>query len=978
MSNGFVANDGQLPPSVQFEVDLGTGLLQLFDDGFNLNLPTIQWEQSDPSNPHTKRPQISKRGDPHDVRLAFVGSNRSPQLVARDRLSATLSDFRGDDQSKWRRDLSQYASVSYHDLYPNTMLDYTLDATGGFKSTYVVAPHGDPTLIRWRYQGVQDVTVAPDGSLVLTLPPRAGFATRTISESAPLAWQDVNGDRVFVPVRFEISHGKQVSFSVGQYDSALPLVIDPTLTVGYTVPSAVFQDVAVHPDGTWYVVGCNSSANGAKLWHLNTLGSGTINITTMSANAGCGGSLAIDTTGMIVASATDDPSVTVGEDVLLMTWRSDGTMVSQRVATGLDVTSWLPVAIQRGTSNAVVQWTTHSAPSGGGTYAYYLAPLTNGVLGSPEILPANSTLLGVDSMGAVFVASGNELTRRVAGGSWQTLTNVNSIRAWDLDRTSDTLNVVDMQIQASNQVIVSIKSYTRDGVLRWIYTLPSVQPYNPFSDIVMLSDGSVLAVGWSDSTSLPIVGSPTVINASQRGIYWAKIAANGSGITASDMVYPSTNYGQFAVRVASNAVDTTMLAVHTFDNGIRASYVATLDFGVGTETLPTAPKHTRSYYVQSTSLDLAQQSGCDARRSNERGMLVLAFGRPEANGVKFVYAEEDDITSLSQVEEWIMAFAIGYAVPNGTWRGLTCQNWSNSTPASLLIIAGLSNSAVESNGTWNDNPNLTNQTGQAWADMINRLHRLLNDPIVINGTTVRINTKVQIAAGFDAESYQTRTTRVNDPTPVPGGSGVWQWSTYIPSKAWLIGYDARQIETGGKRPVYIFGSCEDCPRTGTPFEWWSNGTTAEILRRVLEFNYDIFSAYPLPQIYKAPYPHEWYNVRWYAKTTGRSDFEFLRIMTECDDSNCTIPSYPTPRLTPKFDCASTGFGCSGDWFTFDCSNGSDCPDFTPSAGWQALDDLLRDQTRGAGQFYRAPTLYITDICHQVGPVNVGVCDQGQQ
>ncbi len=908
MSNGFVSNDGQLPPSVQFEADLGTGMLHLFDDGFNLNLPNVEWERPDQSNQHTKRPQISKRGNPHDVRVAFVGSNRTPQLVARDRLTATLSDYRGDDQSKWRRDLSQYASVSYHDLYPNIMLDYTLDTTGGFKSTYVVAPHGDPTLIRWRYQGVQDVSVAPDGSLVLTLPPRAGFATRTLTESAPLAWQDMNGDRVFVPVRFVVSQGKQVSFRVGQYDSALPLVIDPTMTVGYTQTGVYFEDVAAHPDGSFYVVGYTT--NTTKLWHLNANGSVT-DVRSFGYSYDYATAIAIGGDGTIATisgtAGTGTPMhPTVNEDVLVTMWVANGTPSTTRIHMGGDLSGYMYLEMQRTSQRIVVSYFGIEYTPTGGIGHNYIATLVNGSLTSIEELASNADVVGVDSTGATLITLSGNLVRRPIGGSWQTIATLGSVVAWNLDQTTDIVTIVDTQ-NSTGSGFVRLRSYTNTGGVRWSYTLPANEPYNPFSDVAMLSDGSVLAVGWSDSTSLPIAGSTTVINPNERGIYWAKIAANGSGITASDMVYPAINYYWFDVAVAVNAVDTAMLGIYTQNgnNSSRASYVATLDFGVGSQTLPTAPKHTTSYYMGTTEWARSAKLGCFARKNREQGIVVLNYGSARningtwGVGLKVDGGDVPPAATVDQVLESAKAFAGGYYSPStcSFFYGISIPNPST---ADLTIALGTTNSyVIDANKNPVVNTAFVPAHARAWGTMVKSFRTYLY---------TKGYKGLQVGGALDAEP------------------GWWELvnQTAQPTKDWVLGYaDIYDVP-----PYYSFSSIDGGEKTSN----W--GTYNQRFEDVYDIAQRLPRARPLPQIYSWMYAKEWYQLKRYVRTNNKGGIFYNALMTDCGSTpaeKCTINE---PTLWPDVSPYSDSFGELED-------------PMSPTQGWTAFYDTLNFSYKNA-------------------------------
>jgi hypothetical protein len=78
-----------------------------------------------------------------------------------------------------------------------------------------------------------------------------------LREHAPVAWQDIGGQRVFVSARFALDRAA-AHFELGAYDANLPLAIDPTLTVGTYLGggSADYgRGVAVDAQGNIYVVG---------------------------------------------------------------------------------------------------------------------------------------------------------------------------------------------------------------------------------------------------------------------------------------------------------------------------------------------------------------------------------------------------------------------------------------------------------------------------------------------------------------------------------------------------------------------------------------------------------------------------------------------------------------------------------------------------------------------------------------------------
>ena len=144
------------------------------------------------------------------------------------------------------------SQVDYPNAWPGISLRYETDGQSIAKSTYRIAPGADPARIRLHYNLAPQLQ--PDGSL------RFAFESGELTETAPLAWQDIAGQRRPVEVAFEV-RGAQVSFHLGRYNSAYPLVIDPYYAWHTFAGSSMndgAQAVAVDPSGNIYLAGFSS------------------------------------------------------------------------------------------------------------------------------------------------------------------------------------------------------------------------------------------------------------------------------------------------------------------------------------------------------------------------------------------------------------------------------------------------------------------------------------------------------------------------------------------------------------------------------------------------------------------------------------------------------------------------------------------------------------------------------------------------
>ena len=177
-----------------------------------------------------------------------VPEGRSPYTGA-------LHLLHGAEPAAWQTGLPIFRSIAYPELYPGIDLTWTW-AGARLKSTFVLDTGADPAAIRWSYNGATPRLDPSTGDLVLSLP--CAGPDCEVREHAPLAWQIVGKDRVPVPAAFSLSPDGSLSFTLGAYDPARPLVIDPTYTLDSEIagPGQVLAArVALAPDGRTIVAG---------------------------------------------------------------------------------------------------------------------------------------------------------------------------------------------------------------------------------------------------------------------------------------------------------------------------------------------------------------------------------------------------------------------------------------------------------------------------------------------------------------------------------------------------------------------------------------------------------------------------------------------------------------------------------------------------------------------------------------------------
>lgn len=289
----FVPNVGQHGDrQVQFEVRGGHAHVGFTSDEVQLTLPFVRRDPQ-PADPG-QRPDDPTAAPPaiglSTVRIRLEGASRRPVVEGTTLLPGVVHFAVGDSPAQLWNDVPTYQGVRYREVYPG--IDMVYDGAGGqLKSTYVVAPGADPNQIRWHYLGAQRPVIDEQGNLRLTVPitmpvdpgppipdgtdagqaaaapaapPIGATELVTVTEEAPIAWQDINGQRVDVPVAFAIAQNQRVSFTLGAYDAAHSLTIDPTLVYSSFLGGAgddFGNGIALDAAGNIYVAGQTFSLN---------------------------------------------------------------------------------------------------------------------------------------------------------------------------------------------------------------------------------------------------------------------------------------------------------------------------------------------------------------------------------------------------------------------------------------------------------------------------------------------------------------------------------------------------------------------------------------------------------------------------------------------------------------------------------------------------------------------------------------------
>jgi hypothetical protein len=268
----FVANQGQTDQAVSFYIQgrdktiffSPQGLTYAFESSLNATLPAHSLGEEGRFN-------LAAPGESHDlqppqrwsVKLDFVNANPDVNPMGEFPTQAVVSYFKGQPD-QWQTQLPAYSQIRYSDLWPGIDLVYSGRASA-LKYEFIVQPGADPSQIQLTYRGASDVRLTEEGQLEISTP-LGGF-----HDAAPFAFQERDGHRLPVEMAYALmlveKDGNQpqyqYGFELGEYDPALPLILDPEVLIyaGYIGGSDQDESsgIAVDAQGNAYITGSTTS-----------------------------------------------------------------------------------------------------------------------------------------------------------------------------------------------------------------------------------------------------------------------------------------------------------------------------------------------------------------------------------------------------------------------------------------------------------------------------------------------------------------------------------------------------------------------------------------------------------------------------------------------------------------------------------------------------------------------------------------------
>ncbi|MBL7891948.1 MAG: PKD domain-containing protein, partial [Bacteroidia bacterium] len=157
----------------------------------------------------------------HRIDMGFEGGNLNPEIQTGEQVEG-YSNYFYAHCPKGVTNVNSYNEIIIKNIYDNIDVKYYGGKESGVKYDIVINPGADPSQIRLKYSGADELKIKNAGLIIKT-------SLGEFDEYMPRVYQNINGKIVNVIARY-VLHGTTLNFEFGTHNPSYPLVIDPWVT----------------------------------------------------------------------------------------------------------------------------------------------------------------------------------------------------------------------------------------------------------------------------------------------------------------------------------------------------------------------------------------------------------------------------------------------------------------------------------------------------------------------------------------------------------------------------------------------------------------------------------------------------------------------------------------------------------------------------------------------------------------------------
>ncbi|HLH52927.1 MAG TPA: SBBP repeat-containing protein [Verrucomicrobiae bacterium] len=176
--------------------------------------------------PHSVRREENiqaRAADFRSMRMNFDSAQAAGAVAGVGQLEGKVNYLLGNNPEWWRTEVPVFAQVRVSSLYPGIDLVYYGNHQQ-LEYDFTIAPQADAHAIKMRFEGVDKLTIAPTGELVIKL------GDLELRQHTPVIYQVIRGVRHEVSGGYSLVDSRTAGFKLGPYDREWPLVIDPVFS----------------------------------------------------------------------------------------------------------------------------------------------------------------------------------------------------------------------------------------------------------------------------------------------------------------------------------------------------------------------------------------------------------------------------------------------------------------------------------------------------------------------------------------------------------------------------------------------------------------------------------------------------------------------------------------------------------------------------------------------------------------------------
>lgn len=260
----FQENKGQFAPDVKFLYRSGGVDLWILDRGIVYDLHKSQLLDTS-GNPVSRllRMQHNFERDfnntivertGHVIRMDYGQANPESKISGEGKQIGIDNYFIGNDSTKWVTNAHTYSGIRIQNLYEGVDAVFYVDS-GMPRYDLIIQPGADPSHIDMMFKGQDGISTDEQGGFIIKT------SMGNLEERNLFAYQMKHGMRQRVTCSFAIADSN-VRFHIGEYNRALPLIIDPLIYSTYLggADGDIATSIVADRFGNAYITGSSSSS----------------------------------------------------------------------------------------------------------------------------------------------------------------------------------------------------------------------------------------------------------------------------------------------------------------------------------------------------------------------------------------------------------------------------------------------------------------------------------------------------------------------------------------------------------------------------------------------------------------------------------------------------------------------------------------------------------------------------------------------